>query len=122
VAAVEKLLPVGYRKPWFLRLSNCCALPTFLATGDLALVKQTARRRRRYVMSSSSLSPSAATALSNVSSSDKTVSDLVAAVELLQGHTVEFGTSRNFWAACKKSSVWVILGTVWGALQEPKRS
>jgi hypothetical protein len=68
----------------------------FLTAGELARLKQTARRRRRYVMSSSSLSPSAAIASSNVSSSEKTVSDLAAVVEFLPGHIVEFGTSRIY--------------------------
>jgi hypothetical protein len=72
-----------------------CSLPTFSrATGDLARVKQTARRLRRYVMlSSSSSSLSAATASSNAPSPEKTISDLEAVVELQPGHTVEFGTS-----------------------------
>jgi hypothetical protein len=60
--------------------------------GDLARVKQTARRRRRYVaMPSSSLStantPSAGT------STEDTLSD-TAAEELRPGDTVEFGVSR----------------------------
>jgi hypothetical protein len=68
-------------------------LPSLLVLiGDLARVKQTARRRRRYVaMPSSSLStantPSAGT------STEDTLSD-TAAEELRPGDTVEFGVSR----------------------------
>jgi hypothetical protein len=68
-----------------------------LANGELARAKQTARHRRRYVMSSySSSSSSASTAPSSASSSEKMVSDLVAVVELLSGHMVEFETSRIY--------------------------
>jgi hypothetical protein len=68
-----------------------------LATGDLARIKQIARRHRRYVMlPSSSLSLSAATASSNVPSSEKTISDLATVVHLQPGHAVEFGTSRIY--------------------------
>jgi hypothetical protein len=63
----------------------------FLCFGDLACVKQTARRRRWYVAMSSS--SSAASASSADPSSEDTLSDLVA-TELQLGHTVEFGTSR----------------------------
>jgi hypothetical protein len=63
----------------------------FLCIGDLARVKQTARRRRYVAMSSSS--SSAANATPTDSSSEDTLSDL-AAVELQPGHTVEFGVSR----------------------------
>jgi hypothetical protein len=51
---------------------------------------------KQYIMSSSSSSPSTATASSNAPSSEKTISDPVAAVELLPGHTIEFGTSRIY--------------------------
>jgi hypothetical protein len=64
----------------------------FLCTEDLARVKQTARRRRRYV-AMSSFSSSAANAPLADSSSKDTFSDFVA-VELQLGHTVEFGVSR----------------------------
>jgi hypothetical protein len=64
----------------------------FLFIGDLARVKQTARRRRRYVAMSST-SSSATNASLGESSSEDTMSDL-AAVELHPGHTVEFGVSR----------------------------
>jgi hypothetical protein len=64
----------------------------FLCIGDLARVKQTARRRRWYVAMSSS-SSSAANALSADSSFEDTLSDL-AVMELQPGHTVEFGISR----------------------------
>jgi hypothetical protein len=64
----------------------------FLCIGDLARVKQTARRRRWYVAMSSSYS-SAANAPPADSSSEDTLSDL-AAVDLQPGHTVEFGVSK----------------------------
>jgi hypothetical protein len=74
-------------------------VPTFfsLAAGDLARIKQTARRHWRYVMlSSSSSSSSTTTASSNVSSSKKTISDPAAVVVLQPDHTIEFGTSRIY--------------------------
>lgn len=46
--------------------------------------------------SSSSSSPSAATASSNAPSAEKTISDPAAAVELLPNHTVEFRTWRIY--------------------------
>jgi hypothetical protein len=66
--------------------------PGSFCIGDLARVKQTARHRRRYVAMSSS-SSSAANTLPADSSSEDTLSDLVAA-ELQPGHMVEFGVSR----------------------------
>jgi hypothetical protein len=69
----------------------------FLAVGELSRVKQTTHHHRRYIMSSSSSSsPSMATASSSVPSSEKTVSDPAAVVELILGHTFEFGTSRIY--------------------------
>lgn len=68
----------------------------FLIAGELARVKQTACYHRQYIMLSSSSSPSTAIASSNAPSSEKTVSEPGAVVELLSGHTVEFGTSRIF--------------------------
>jgi hypothetical protein len=65
-----------------------------LVTGELAGVKQTAHRRRRYVMSSSSSLSSVATASSSASLSEKTVSDPASIAELLPGHMVEFRMSR----------------------------
>jgi hypothetical protein len=63
----------------------------------MARVKQTARRRRWYMtMSSSSSSSSATIASSHTSSSEKTISDPTAVVELQHGHTVEFGKSRIY--------------------------
>jgi hypothetical protein len=64
----------------------------FFFIRDLARVKQTAGRRRRYIAMSSSSSSVANTSLGE-SSSEDTFSDL-AAVELHPGHTVEFGISR----------------------------
>jgi hypothetical protein len=58
---------------------------------DLAHVKQTACRHRRYVAMSSS--SSAASVSSAHPSSEKTMSDLVV-TELQPGHTVEFSTTR----------------------------
>jgi hypothetical protein len=76
-------------------LSNCslARLPSLLLfVGELAHVKQTARRRRRYVaMPSSSLS-AATTPTAEVSSED--FSGTVAAAELRSGDTVEFGVLR----------------------------
>jgi hypothetical protein len=63
----------------------------FFCFGDLARVKQTARRRRPYVAMSSS--SSAVSASSADPSSEDTLSDL-AVMELQPGHTVELGTSR----------------------------
>jgi hypothetical protein len=45
---------------------------------------------------SSSSSPSITIASSNVSSSEKTISNLAAVVELLSGHTIKFGMSRIY--------------------------
>jgi hypothetical protein len=65
-------------------------------TGDLARIKQTARRRQRYVtMLSSSSSSFAVCALPATPSSEKTLSDS-AAVDLQPGYTVEFETSRIY--------------------------
>jgi hypothetical protein len=76
-------------------LSNCslARLPSLLLfVGELARVKQTARRRRRYVaMPSSSLSV-ATTPTAEASSED--LSGTVAAAELRPGDTVEFSVSR----------------------------
>jgi hypothetical protein len=68
-------------------------LPSLLLlVGDLARVKQTARRHRRYVAMSSSSSSAADTPPTSVSS-EETLSN-VAAEELRPGDTVEFGASR----------------------------
>jgi hypothetical protein len=83
------------KKPSFL----FCLLALFCSrsAGDLARVKQTARRHRQYViMPSSSSSSSAATVSLTMPSSEKTISDPAAVVELQHGHTVEFGTSRIY--------------------------
>jgi hypothetical protein len=63
-----------------------------LFIGDLARVKQTTRRHRRYVAMSSYSSSSAANTPPGKSSSEETMSDLAA--ELHPGHTVEFSISR----------------------------
>jgi hypothetical protein len=63
-----------------------------LFVGDLARVKQTERRRRRYVAISSS-SLSVATTPTAEASSEDTSGNVVAA-ELHPGDTVEFGVSR----------------------------
>jgi hypothetical protein len=63
-----------------------------LFTGDLARVKQTARRRRWYVAMLSSSSSAANTPTVEASSEDN--SSNVAAAELHRGDTVEFGVSQ----------------------------
>jgi hypothetical protein len=63
----------------------------FFCFGGLACIKQTARRRRRYVAMSSSSSVASVSPADP--SSEDTLSDLVA-TELQPGYTVEFGTLR----------------------------
>jgi hypothetical protein len=63
-----------------------------LLVGDLARVKQTACRRRRYVAMPSSSSSAVATPPADASS-EETLSH-VAAEELRAGDTVEFRVSR----------------------------
>jgi hypothetical protein len=77
--------------------------------------------RRLSVMSSSSSSSFAATAPSSTLSSDKTVSDSVVVVELLPGHTMEFGMLRIYSDHVHEMQRLGILGMLWGALREPKR-
>jgi hypothetical protein len=75
--------------------SNCslARLPSLLLfVGDLARVKQTARRRRWYVAMPSSSSSAATTPTAETSSED--TSGTVAAAELRPGDTVEFDVSR----------------------------
>jgi hypothetical protein len=75
--------------------SNCslARLPSLLLfVGDLARVKQTARRRRWYVAMPSSSSSAATTPTAETSSED--TSGTVAATELRPGDTVEFDVSR----------------------------
>jgi hypothetical protein len=68
-------------------------LPSLLLfVGELARVKQTARRRQRYVAMPSSSSSAATTPTVEASSED--LSGTVAAAELRPGDTVEFGVSR----------------------------
>jgi hypothetical protein len=68
-------------------------LPSLLLfAGDLAQVKQTARRRRWYVAMPTSSSSAAATPPADASS-EETLST-VAAEELRAGDTVDFGVSR----------------------------
>jgi hypothetical protein len=69
--------------------------------GELARVKQTTRRRRWYVIMFSSSSSSVAIASSSAPSSEKTVRDSTV-VDLLPGHTVEFGTSRVYSGRVQK--------------------
>jgi hypothetical protein len=76
-------------------LSNCslARLPSLLLfVGDLARVKQTARRHRWYVAMSSSSSSVVTMPTAEASSED--TSGTVAAAELRPGDTVEFGVSR----------------------------
>ena len=82
-------LPLRSRNPSFFQLLACP--PCSLYFGNLARIKQTACRRRRYVAMSSS--SSAVSASSAEPSSEDTLSDL-AVMELQPGHTVEFGISR----------------------------
>jgi hypothetical protein len=63
----------------------------FFCFRDLARVKQTAHRHRRYVAMSSSSSDVSASSADPLS--EDTLSDLVA-MKLQPGHTVEFSTSR----------------------------
>jgi hypothetical protein len=76
-------------------LSNCSLahLPCLLLfVGELARVKQTARRRRRYVAMPSCSSSAATTPTAEASSED--LSGTVAATELRPGDMVEFSVSR----------------------------
>jgi hypothetical protein len=84
-------LHLRYRNPSFLQLLACP--PCSFCAVNLAHIKQTVRRHRRYVAMSSSLS--AASASPAAPSSEETLIDL-ALVELQPGHTVEFRTSRIF--------------------------
>jgi hypothetical protein len=79
--------------------SNCllkplaaCLPSLLLFVGDLARVKQTAHRRRRYVAMPTSSSSATATPPAD-ESSEETLST-VAAEELRTGDTVDFGASR----------------------------
>jgi hypothetical protein len=79
--------------PNFLLKPLAARLPSLLVlVGDLARVKQTARRRRWYVAMPSSSSSAADTPPAGVSS-EETLSN-VAAEELCTGDIVEFGVSR----------------------------
>jgi hypothetical protein len=91
-AAKAVSYPCVCRKTLTFSNRSPARLPSlFFCFGDLARVKQIARRHRRYVEMSSS-SSAASASLADLSSKD-TLSDLVA-TELQPGHTVEFGTSR----------------------------
>jgi hypothetical protein len=79
--------------PNFLLKPLAARLPSLLLlVGDLAHVKQTARRRQRYIAMPSSSSSVADTPPAGASS-EETLSN-VAAEELRAGNTVEFGVSR----------------------------
>jgi hypothetical protein len=77
--------------------------------------------------SSSSSSSSAATALPNAPSSEKTVSDPAAVVELLPRHTVEFGTSKIYLGRMQEMQHLCYFGNGVGRapgaeeVQEPER-
>jgi hypothetical protein len=78
-----------------LPFSNCslARLPSLLLfVGELAHVKQTARRHRWYVAMPSSSSSATTTPTTEASSED--LSGTMAAAELQTGDTVEFGVSR----------------------------
>ena len=62
------------------------------------------------IMPSYSSSSSTATASSKVLSSEKTINDLAAVVELQPGHTMEFGTSRIYSGRVHEMQRLVILG------------
>jgi hypothetical protein len=92
-ARFELYLSALRENPNFLLKPLVARLPSLLLlVGDLARVKQTARRCRRYVAMSSS-SSSAADTPPVGASSEETLST-VAAEELCTGDTVEFGVSR----------------------------
>jgi hypothetical protein len=80
------------QNPSLLLKPTACLPSLLLLVGDLARVKQTARRHRRYVAMPSS-SSSAADTLPVGASSEGTLSN-VAAEELHPGDTVEFGVSQ----------------------------
>jgi hypothetical protein len=82
-------LPLQSRNPSFFQLLTCP--PCSLYFRNLARIKQTACRHRRYVAMSSS--SSVASTSPAVPSFEETLSDLVV-MELQPGHTVELGTSR----------------------------
>jgi hypothetical protein len=78
-----------------LPFSNCslARLPSLLLfAGELARMKQTARRRRRYVAMPSTSSSAATTPMAEASFED--LSGTRAVAELRPGDTVEFGVSR----------------------------
>jgi hypothetical protein len=93
-ARIEIYLSARRKNP-NLPCSNCslARLPSLLLfAGDLAHVKQTAHRRRRYVAMPSSSSSAATTPTAETPSED--LSGSVAAAKLRPGDTVEFGVSR----------------------------
>jgi hypothetical protein len=93
-ARIEIYLSARCKNP-NLPCSNCslARLPSLLLfVGELARVKQTARRRRGYVAMSSSSSSAATAPTAEAPSED--LSSSVAATELRPGDTVEFGVSR----------------------------
>jgi hypothetical protein len=93
-AARFELYPSALREnPSRLFHRLAARLPSLLLfAGDLARVKQTARRRRWYVAMPTSSSSAAATPPADASS-EETLSTL-AAEELRAGDTVDFGVSR----------------------------
>jgi hypothetical protein len=93
-ARIETYLSARRENP-NLPFSNCslARLPSLLLfVGELARVKQTTRRHRRYVAMPSSSSSAATTPTAEASFED--LSGTMAAAELQPGHTVEFGVSR----------------------------
>jgi hypothetical protein len=93
-ARFEPYLSAPRENPNILLKPPVARLPSLLLlVGDLARVKQIARRRRRYVAMSTSSSSAVDTPPSAGASSEETLSN-VAAEELRAGDTVEFGMSR----------------------------
>jgi hypothetical protein len=91
----ELCLSALRENPNRLLKSFAARLPSLLLfAGDLARVKQTARRHRRYVAMLTSSSSAAATPPADASS-EETLST-VAAEELRAGDTVNFGVSWMF--------------------------
>lgn len=100
--------------------ANCIAKS--LIAGDLARVKQTARRHGWYVILSSSLSSSVVTVSSSMLSSEKTVSDPASVVELLPRYTMEFRISQISLRCMYEMHQLAYFGGIVGHVLGSKRS